>query len=190
MLRSALSLLILGLSIAAASAAIDLTVTPHQVTENGTTFQELHFRDGSQKVAMVLQPGWSFRSSPARLTLTPPAELKFAEGTVEASPLGAPAAPWDEASVQSAVQQVLASVPPGSQDVELLGEFRDTLMLKGMPSLEVMISYKAMGERFNRSVIIVHLPESRVVARFTARAADFRDGYIGFQRALLSCEWR
>jgi hypothetical protein len=189
MKRSCLAALALALSLASAAGGLNLAAVPQEIDVAGMRYQELLFKDGARPVAMTLPFGWTFRSSPSRLHFAPP-DLKFSEAVVDAVPLTAPVAPWDETATQAAVQEVLASAPPGAQTVQLLGQERDSLMLNGNPSLQVLISYRALGETFWRSVTFVHLPETRVVARFTAREADWRSAYVAYQRAMLSWEWR
>ncbi len=71
------------------------------------------------------------------------------------------------------VQQVLAAVPPASQAVELVRRTENPFLVRGNPTYEVVISCKALGETFVRSVIFGTTANTQLIVTFTARKDDF-----------------
>jgi hypothetical protein len=54
------------------------------------------------------------------------------------------------------------------------------------PSLEVVISYNALGRSFRRNVIYVHTPDTQLVFRFTAPKSDFAGLNQAFRQSVNS----
>jgi hypothetical protein len=135
-----------------------------------------------------LPPRWQFRSGPGRLELIPP--IQFASGSIEALPLNAPQPPWDEEALKALVQQVVKDAPASSQNVEVAAEQQNTVVLDGrIPSFEVVLSYRALGQSFKRSTLFINLPDTQLVCRFTAPESEFDALSESFRRTINSWEW-
>jgi hypothetical protein len=184
MIDRALSLLLLVTCVAGpAHGSIDFTPELRESASEGST---LHFKNGEGEVAIVLPDGWTYRGGPDRLVLTPPRDKPFSEGSIEAA---APALkPFEPADIAQLKEQVLSTLPPNSQFVTMMLEAENTTMPAGNPSFEFMISYQALGKTFNRAVLLVNTPDSRLLFQFTAPQEIFAPLMLTFRRAVMT--WR
>jgi hypothetical protein len=179
--------LLLGLAVAfTGQAQIDLTATAHEYMAEGIKYQELTFKEGKRTISMQLPNNWAYHSTADRLRLVPP-KAEFSEGVIQAMPLAKPQ-PWDETAKKSLEQQVRGHLPPNSEEVTL--KTRENLApFGGNETLEVLVSYKAMGYAFQSSTLFVNCPESQLVFRFTAPQSQFEALNKTFRGAILSWQW-
>jgi hypothetical protein len=168
--------------------ALDLSATSEEYVSSGILYKRLLFRDNQRTVEMELPSGWNYRGSVARLQLIPPGS-GFAEATIKTEPLPVPSA-LDEATAASIGNQILNSLPPGSQGATLLQTQKNPGGPGGGASLEVIVSYKALGHTFWKSTLLVNLPDSRLVLQLTAPEAEFPALSLNFRRAIQSWEWK
>ena len=167
-------------------AGAEVAPSVEEITEDGFTYRQLTFTTEKTKVTFSPPPGWTFRGNKSRLQLVPPAK-PFAEGSLESVSLPQPE-PFDEQVIAAFKEQVLASVPAGSQAVTIEFEAENTTMLEGNPSYEIMLTYQSLGRPFKRSVVLVNGPKERLLIRFTALKDDFNALITPFRRAIMS--WR
>lgn len=172
----------------AASAGVDLTPSPVQVEEDGAKYQQLRFNSREGGSVLYTPPeGWSFSGGGGRLVFKPPGK-DFAEAVLETVPLPAPA-PIDEAVRAEFKEQVLATVPPGSQSVATVTEAENAVMPAGNPSFEVVVSYQVMGKTFQRSALLVHTPRERLLFRLTAQKVDYPGLTNEFRRSAMTWQF-
>ncbi|MEY2540026.1 MAG: hypothetical protein QOG67_3766, partial [Verrucomicrobiota bacterium] len=98
--------------------------------------------------------------------------------------------PLDEKAASALTQQVIKSAPPGSQQVAIVSEVQNGLLLGNNPTFEVVASYKAMGETFQRSVLFVNAPGKQLVFQLSSRKSDFDALYRAFRASILTWEWQ
>ena len=167
------------------TAGVDLTPSPVQVDDDGVKYQQLRFksRDGGS-VLFTPPQGWSFSGGGGRLVFKPPGK-DFAEAVLETVPLPAPA-PIDEAVRNEFKEQVVATLPPGSQSIATVAETENAIMPAGNPSFEVVVSYQLMGKTFQRSALLVHTPRERLLFRVTAQKADYMSLANEFGRSAMT----
>jgi hypothetical protein len=168
--------------------ALDLTATSEEYVGGGVIYKRLVFKDDKRKVEMELPNGWSYRGSVERLQLIPPGN-GFAEATIKTEPL--PASPLlDEAAAKLLEDQIVSALPPGSQAAVLGKTQQNAGGPGGGASLEVFVTYKALGQTFLKSARFVNLPDSRLVLQLTAPEAEFPALSVNFRRAIQSWEWK
>ena len=181
--KTILAVLILAF-VLTANAALDLTPTEHTFVGHGVPYRQLLFRDGKKSISMELPAGWSFRGGATRLQLTPP-DKNFAEAVIEVAALPA-AQPLDEAATQKIEQQVLSTVPPGSQNVIVIERNRNAVVIGGNESFEVFLTFQTLGQTFCRSTVVVNCPEMLLTFRFTAPKSEFAALNKTFRRSIAS----
>jgi len=188
MFRKILLLVSLVLAAHTSYAAIDLTPVVSAYVGEGILYHQIVFKQSKGSITMELPNQWSCTGSGDRVRLTPPPAKAFAEGVITSSPLQAPQ-PLDEAVIAAFKQQVLASVPPGSQAVTLMAEIENSLRLDKNPGFEFVISYKLLGQTFRRNAVLVHLPDTQLVFQFSAPEKDFDALNKTFRHAFATMQW-
>ena len=185
--KAALLLCVVALA-STGTAGVDLTPSPVQVEEDGRKYQHLRFKssDGGS-VSFTPPEGWSFSGGGGRLVFKPPGK-DFAEAILETVPLQAPA-PIDEAVRTEFKEQVIATLPAGSQGIATVTEAENTVMPAGNPSFEVVVSYQLMGKTFQRSALLVHTPRERLLFRLTAQKADYMSLANEFRRSAMTWQF-
>ncbi len=170
-----------------AQGAIDLTPSATEYVALGIKYRQLIFQDDKRRIEYELPTGWSFDGSPNQLHLKPQGK-SFAEAVVTAAPLDKPQ-PLDDNTVKLLGQQVIASLPGGSQFAKVEEEIANPVLLGANGSFEVTVSYQSMGEKFFRSALFVNLRDTQLVFRLTARKDDFQALHREFKVSIFSWHW-
>ena len=178
---------LLAATFTTARAAIDLTPKPHESTCEGFTFKELLFKDDKRQILYQLPNKWTYRAGADGVHLTPPAGVN-ADAVIQATPLAKPQ-PLDEKGISAARQQLLASVPPGSQTVTVVKEEQNAVPFSGNPTYEILVSYQVIGVTFLRSAVFANVGDTQLSFRLTARKIDFEPLHDLFRRSILSWQW-
>ena len=187
MLRFGVAVLLLSIGLTPARAGIDLSPVVEEYRHAGFQYRKATLKEDNGTVTFIPPQGWALRGGKDRLQLTPP-DKKFVEATVTAEPLPAPPA-LGEGTVRVLEQEVLASAPSQSQSIQLLDKQENPVAVGSYPTYQAGISYVQLGETFQRSVIFVYTPDTRLVFRFSAPKADFDVLYQAFRRSIDSWEW-
>jgi len=183
-----LSLVLVAATICSISAAeIDLTPSVREYSSQGFVYRQVILKQANQEIRFVLPQGWNVRGGKDRLQLQPP-DKNFTEATVTANPLAAPK-PFNEPTIKALEQQVLSEAPPGSQKVEVVRREENPVLMGTNSSLEIVISYAALGQTFERSLLFVHTPDTQLVFRFTAPKQYFPMLNEMFRRSIQSWQW-
>jgi hypothetical protein len=173
---------------AAAGHAIEFSPTLQEYSSDGIVCHRLAFRDDQRTVYYQPPRNWHCTVDGSRLRLVPP-DKTFAEAEITSRPLEKPA-PLDEAATKGVTQQALATLPPGSQQPLVEKQEQNALMLNNNPAFEALISYKILGDTFQRSILVVNTPLTQITFRFTARKSDFDALYRAFRASVVSWEWQ
>ena len=184
MFRRILSPLLFSLALSSADAAIDFAPLIEEYAHAGFQYRKVILKEDKGTITYTPPQGWTVRGAGDRLQLTPP-ETAFAEASILATPLSGVQA-FDEATVKALEQQVLTSVPPGSDSVQVVQRQDNPVAMGSNPSGEILISYTLFGHTLQRSVIFVNTADTRLVFRFTALKADFKPLYESFRRSIAS----
>ena len=187
MLRtSTISVLVLTTALTARSA-IDLTPVATEYVAEGIKYQQLRFRHDKQRIEYEPPRGWTFHGGANQLSLNPP-KKNFAEAVIQSGPLAAPQ-PLGKKAIKAFEQQLIASLPVGSQFVTVMSEEQNTILLDRHPSFEVTVSYQLMGEKFLRSGLFVNLADTQLIFTSTARKDDFEPLHHEFKTSISSWHW-
>ena len=167
------------------NASLDLTPVPREYTSQGFNYVQLSFKDDAGRIVYNPPLNWTYKGSGPRCQLTPP-NKSLATVVIEAASSPQPLTPELRQAME---KQVMTDVPPGSQAVELLNQGENTVSIDGRDSFEVVLSYKALGESFRRSIVFLQVGDMRLTFRVTARAADFEAIKTAFHASLGSWHW-
>jgi len=182
----------IALAVAAAASSanggMDLTPAVSEYVAEGAKFQQLTFQYNKQQIEYEPPTGWKFDGGPKQLHLKPP-QKNFAEATIEVSALDKPQ-PLDENAHKVLKEQILASLPVGSQFAKVEEEATNPVLLNGNESFEVTVSYQSIGEKFFKSALFVNLKDTQLKFRLTARKDDFQALHREFKSSILSWHWR
>lgn len=181
------ALFVLALTIHQAGAEIDFTPTEREYSAEGFTYRQVTLKDGDGRVAFTPPQRWVVRGDKNRMQLTSP-EKSFVEATIQAVPLSAPQR-FDEAALKTFEEQALQAAPAGSQSVQIVKREENPVVMGQNLSFGVVISYQALGQTFQRSIVVVNCPDTQLILRFTAPKADYDTFNSDFRRSIGSWEW-
>jgi hypothetical protein len=167
-----------SLLIAPARAELDLTPKLSEYELDGVKFKQLAFSDGSKIVTYAPPRGWDYSGSATLLTLRPPGKSQ-AEATIKKVALSQPAS-FDEGTVKKLVQEAIASVPPGSTDIQLVSQEKNPLMIERKETFLVKLSYNLYGAACNRSILFLNRGREQIQFQLSCRRADFRELQAAF----------
>jgi len=172
----------------AAGNLVEFSAALQKFEGEGITYQRLVFKDDKRVIYFQPPRGWKCSGTENQLTLAP-ADRSFAEAKITSAPLDRPVA-LDEKAADAFKQQVLSSLPEGSRNAAIVKQEQNGLMLNNNPAIEVVISYDAFGQTFQRSVILLSTPTNQVRFQFTARKSDFDTLYRAFRASVVTWEWQ
>jgi hypothetical protein len=161
-----------------AHAGLDLTPKPSQYELDGAKFKQLSFSDGSKVVTYEPPRDWDYSGSATQLTLRPPGK-SGAEAKITMIPLSQPAS-FDEETVKKLVQEAIASVPPGSTDIQLVSQEKNPLMIERKETFLVTLSYNFYGAAYNRSILFLNRGKEQIRFQLACRRADFKELQTAF----------
>ena len=172
----------------AAGNPIEFSAAVQNFASEGVTYHRLIFKDGKRVIYYQPPTGWKCNVIADQLTLVP-SDRPFAEGRISCSPLEKPVA-LDDRAAAAFKDQVLASLPAGSQHAAIVKQEQNVLLINNNPTTEVIVSYDAFGQSFQRSVLLLNTPANQVQFQFTARKTDFDLLFRAFRGSVLSWEWQ
>jgi hypothetical protein len=173
-----------SLLIAPARAELDLTPKPSEYELDGVKFKQLAFSDGSKIVTYAPPRGWDYSGSATQLTLRPPGKTE-AEAKITKVALSQPAS-FDEETVNKLVQKAIASVPPGSTNIQLVSREKNPLKIEGKETFLVTLSYSFYGNAYNRSILLLNRGTEQIQFQLDCRQVDFRElqtAFLGSQHS-------
>jgi hypothetical protein len=182
-------LLLVSVSLSSISnAGIDFKGGTDERILEGIKFEQLVFRDNGRKVTYEQPRGWTYVVDTGRVRFTPPG-VSQAQAEIDHSPLAKPTV-FDEATTKKLQEQLLAGLPPGSQNPKVELEELSPLKKNENDTYGVTISYRLYGQDFLTSVLYLGLPDALVRFRATARKADFDKIHRAFRGSVYSWQWR
>lgn len=187
MKRKLLPNLLLILAPLQLAAAIDLTPTVREYKAEGLTFRQLTFKDGVRQAVYEPPRLWSCRGSGDSLRLVPP-NIDRADAVIQVVGSGA-GLKLDDKGMAALKEQFLSTLPPGSQSVTVLSEEQNPVGLENSISYGITASYRAAGEIYIRSVIIVARGDQQLTFKFTAPKSDFDGSNRSFRQSIYSWKW-
>ena len=183
MVRPLIRSLVGCLLITSAHAELDLTPKPSQYELDGVTFKQLAFSDGSKTVTYTPPRGWDYSGHAAQLTLQPTGRDQ-AEARISKVTLSQPAS-FDQGTVRKLVQEVMASVPNGTTNIQLVSQEKNPLMIERKETFLLILSYNLYGGAYNRSILFLNRGKEQIRFQLTSRQADFKE----LQKAFLGSQY-
>ena len=180
-------LFLLGLPLWWAFAGIDFTPTISERTFAGIKFPELYFHEKDRRISYEQPRGWRYSGDSNQIRFTPP-DVPQAFGEIGQTPLPAPQN-FDEATMKRLQDQVLASLPPDSQDKAIVSAEKNPITIDGHETFEATVTYQLYSERYHQSVLFMNLPDTQLTFRFVARKRDFEKLHRAFRESLGSLQW-
>ena len=181
------SVLLIGLTTFQAAASIDFTPTTGERTLEGVVFKQLVFHEEGHAITYEQPLGWRYSGGAGGIRFTPP---DFSQAQAEIQQTPAPKEQnFDEATIMALRQEVLGSVPKGSQNAVVIGDERSPITVNGRPTYGLTIAYSLFGEDYQLSVLFVNLPTTQLRFRVIARKHDFTKVQTLFRASLISLQW-
>jgi hypothetical protein len=187
MKRICLTLIWLGL-IQNTFAGFDFTPTPAERTLEGIVFKQVIFHQDSRAIAYEPPRGWTCTGDAAKMTLVPP-NLSLAQCTIEQAPLSAPQS-FDAVTTKQLQQQVIASLPSGSENVQLISEEQSPLRINQQETYGVTLSYRFYGQDYETCVLFANIGNTQLHFRTVARKKDFEQVQRAFRASLFTLSWK
>jgi hypothetical protein len=181
-------MLFLGLTASRPNAAIDFTPTTGERTLEGIVFKQLIFHEDGRPITYELPRGWTYSGDVNRIRFSAPG---FPQAQAEIQQAAAPKEQnFDEPAAKALQEEVLASVPKGSQNVVMIGEEKSPIAINGRPTYGVTVAYNLFGQDFALSVLFANLPNTQLRFRVIARKQDFPKVHTLFRGSLVSLQWK
>jgi hypothetical protein len=178
----------LALTVCSSQAAIDFTPLVEEYTSQGIVYRKVSFKEESGPISFVPPRGWNVRGGKDLLQLEPP-NKNFVEATISATPLSGPVL-LDESTVEALKEQLLRGAPATSQAVQIVRCEPNPVPMAPYPSVEIVISYHALGRTFEKSMIFVQAVDTQLIFRLTAPKEDFDPLNQLFRSSIGSWQWR
>ena len=169
-----------------ATARADLQLQPKlsEYELDGVKFRQLVFSDGTRDdITYSLPPGWTYLGTGTKLALTPPDKMQ-AGATITTVKLKEPARFEDE-TVKTLTQQVLAAVPQGSTDVAIISEEKNPVQIERKETLLVIVRYTFYGQKLERSALFLNRGNEQIRFQLTSKEEDFKE----LQRTFLGSQF-
>jgi hypothetical protein len=186
-LRQTFLVLFLGAQLAIAGNAIEFSADLKEFTGEGVIYRRLTFRDDQRTISYLPPQGWHCSIIGKNLHLRP-VDKNFAAAEIESVALDKPT-PLDDSVIATVTERVLNTLPPGSQPATLIKQEPNPLPFNNNTSYEVVISYRASGDTFQRGVLFVNTATSQLLFKLTAKKADFDALYRAFRSSIGTWEW-
>ena len=127
--------------------------------------------------------GWGYSGSTTQLILSPSGKSE-AQAKITKVALSQPAS-FDEETVKKLVQEVIASVPEGSTDVQLVSQEKNPLIIERKETFLVVLSYNFYGGAYSRSILFLNRGNEQIRFQLTSTQADFKE----LQKAFLGSQY-
>ena len=172
--------LILSGVLFAASASGELSLTPRIVAieKEGGSSKHFAFSDGAETVTYQPPRGWDYSGSATELTLRPPNKAP-AKATITRIPLLYPEC-FDDDSAKKLVNEAVALLPQGSEEVSVVSQEKNLLMIQGKETFLIVLGYTFYGDRYSRSILLLNRGNEQLRFQLTCREADFKELHRAF----------
>ncbi|HEY2713297.1 MAG TPA: hypothetical protein VGI60_12340 [Chthoniobacterales bacterium] len=171
-----------------ALAGFDFTPTPAERTLEGVVFKQVIFHQDDHAVAYEPPRGWTCIGDKSKMTLVPP-NLSLVQCTIDQVPLPAPQS-FDAVTTKQLQQQVIASMPSGSENIQLVSEEQNPVRINQQESYAVTMSYRFYGQDYETSVLFANLGNTQLHFRTVALKKDFEAVRRAFRASLFTLSWQ
>lgn len=174
-----LSLLLTG-AFFAASAQAELSLLPRvlECEREGGRVRELGFSDGTKTVTYQSPRGWNYSGSATQLRLRP-SNKTLADATITRIPLSQPGS-FDEDSLKKLVNEAVALVPQGSENVSVILQEKNPLFIRRKETFLVTLGYTFYGQKYGRSILFLNRGTEQIRFQLTCPKGDFQELHRSF----------
>ena len=164
-------------------ARADLLLTPKvaEYKADGATLKRFEFSDGDKTVTYQSPRGWDYSGSSTQLTLRPPNKAQ-AMATITRIPL-LQLANFDDDNLKKLVNEAVALVPQGSEEIGVVSQEKNPLMIQGKETFLIILGYTFYGQKFGRSILFLNRGNEQLRFQLTCREADFKELQQAFLRS-------
>lgn len=168
-----------------ALAGLDFSPQEEEFELEGIKMSQLAFRTGNGPKAIYQPPrDWKYFGGNEYLDLQP-AGLTQASAKVRKWP-ASPELSFDPEGRKRITEQIIASLPEGSEQVKLLTEEVNPLRICGRQTYLVELTYVYYGDRFACYTLLVERSPEMFCFRLSSREANYQALRDAFQRSLYS----
>lgn len=152
---------------------------------DGFKFERLVVYDGSQKITYSPPTGWRYSGQDDRLKLWPP-HIPEAEALITRRKL-AEVIPFDEAGIKRLTDEVIAALPPGSRQVNIISQVKDPVIIEQKGTYLCVVEYERSSVLWSRSVLFLNRSATEQLQfQLTSRREDFTKLEKAFQTSQFS----
>lgn len=170
---------------AVAMAELDFSPRADTYELDGISMPQLSFHTGSNKDATYgPPPNWKCTGGRDYLDLQPDRATQ-AKARISKWP-AEPALSFDPEGLAQLKQRILASLPEGSTEVELLSEEQNPLQIDGRQTYLVELNYTYYGERYVCYCLVLDRKPEPISFRLSCRESDYEKLRSDFHRSLFS----
>ncbi|MFL6513590.1 MAG: hypothetical protein ACJ8M1_01045 [Chthoniobacterales bacterium] len=180
--------LFFALRLAMAGNSIEFSASDHSFNGEGVVYHRLIFKDEAREIFYQPPTGWTCHLIENGLRIVPP-EKTMAEGKLESFAIDKPVA-LDAKGFENFQQRVIATLPADSQGVAVIKQEQNGFFVNNIAVAEVVVSYNAFGETFERGVVLLNASANQTRFQFTARKREFDALYRAFRTSIMSWEWQ
>ena len=164
-------------------ARADLQLTPKlsEYELDGVKLKELEFADDGMAVTYQSPRGWDYSGNSNQLTLRPPGK-PHAEATITRTRLEQPGK-FDEESLKRLVEDVVAQLPKGSDDVKVVSQEKNPLMIQRKETFLIVLTYTIYAEKYARSILLLNRGNEQIRSQLTCYEPDFKELQAAFMRS-------
>jgi hypothetical protein len=139
---------------------------------DGFKFERVVLYDGSQRITYSPPLGWHYSGQDDRLILWPPHTAE-AEAVVSRKKVSE-AIPFDEEGMKRLTDEVLASLPPGARQVNIVSQIKDPVIIEHKSTYLCVVEYERGGSFWARSVLFLNRNATEELRfQLTSRRGDF-----------------
>jgi hypothetical protein len=152
---------------------------------DGFKFERLVVYDGSHKITYSPPAGWRYSGQDDRLKLWPP-HIAEAEALITRRNL-AEVTPFDEAGIKRLTDEVIAALPPGARQVNIVSQVKDPVIIEHKGTYLCVVEYEHSSVFWSRSVMFLNRSAAEQLQfQLTSRRADFSKLEKDFQTSQFS----
>jgi hypothetical protein len=152
---------------------------------DGFKFERLVVYDGSHKITYSPPTGWHYSGQGDRLKLWPP-HTPEAEAIVTRRKM-AEVTPFDEAGIKRLTDEVVAALPPGARQVNIVSQIKDPVIIEQKGTYLCVVEYEQASVFWSRSVLFLNRSATEQLQfQLTSRRGDFASLEKAFQASQFS----
>jgi hypothetical protein len=167
-----------------AEAELQLTPQTGVYELDGFKFERVVLHDGAQPITYSPPAGWHYSGQGDQMMLWPP---HIAEAEAVISRRKMEVIPFDDQGIQRLTEGVLASLPSGVRQVNIVSQVKDPVVIERKGTYLMVVEYERGGVFWSRSVLFLNRSATEQMQfQLTSRKADFPKLEKAFQMSHFS----